>query len=536
MFQLHPIKLEPAESNICRALLSFCDSYNKDKSGSQQLELRITGGWVRDKLLGKQSHDLDIAINHLSGEEFASRLLEYLAAENPQMKAQSVHTIKKNPDKSKHLETCTTKLFGLDIDFVNLRSEKYTADSRVPVIECGTAEEDALRRDATLNALFYNLNQDKIEDFTGKGLDDLRNGILRTPLAPYQTFLDDPLRVLRLIRFSSTFDFQIDSNTIEAMPTDEIKQALIHKISRERVGVELDKILMGNNPIYGLRLISHVGLTNSIFNVGTLENTINEINQPAHLDVVKQRSALIDGQISAMSTSFKVFTTLIDKNYQSLQKVLTSVLLDTHLQKLFYLSTVLLPYENAVLRANPKRAAESAVPELILKEGLRLGKHDFEPVSTIVKEHKLAITAFQAFFDSHTIKRSELGTILAKYKAHSSLSVLVYAFAELLQNPEFKAPVLIEPHPQVLNLAEQLLSQSHYSLSKYENLMRYIENESLWDVHNVKPLVDGKTLSKELNKKPGPWMGEVTNMILVWQLDHPLGTKEECIEFIKSQI
>ena len=165
MFQLHPIKLEPAELDICRALLSFCESYNKDKSGPQQLELRITGGWVRDKLLGKQSHDLDIAINHLSGEEFASRLLEYLAAEDPQLKAQSVHTIKKNPDKSKHLETCTTKLFGLDIDFVNLRSEKYTADSRVPVIECGTAEEDALRRDATLNALFYNLNQDKIEDF-----------------------------------------------------------------------------------------------------------------------------------------------------------------------------------------------------------------------------------------------------------------------------------------------------------------------------------------------------------------------------------
>ena len=121
--------------------------------------------------MGKESNDLDIAINLLSGQDFASKLLEYSQQKGMDLgkNATSLHTIKKNPEKSKHLETCTTKLFGLDIDFVNLRNEQYTEDSRVPVIECGTAEEDALRRDATLNALFYNLNKSEIEDFTGKG-------------------------------------------------------------------------------------------------------------------------------------------------------------------------------------------------------------------------------------------------------------------------------------------------------------------------------------------------------------------------------
>lgn len=514
-----------------RLLLDFCTEYNAGKTDNK-LELRITGGWVRDKLLGKQSHDLDIAVNQLSGEEFASKLLEHMAAKNPQMKSQSVHTIKKNPDKSKHLETCTTKLFGLDIDFVNLRSEKYTADSRVPIIECGTAEEDALRRDATLNALFYNLNQDKIEDFTGRGLEDLRNGILRTPLAPYQTFLDDPLRVLRLIRFSSTFDFLIELSTLDAMTTGDIKLALIHKISRERVGVDLEKLLMGNNPLYGLRLISHVGLTSSIFNVGTLEKIIREVNDPEILALVEQRSEFVDTQIASLTDAFSVFSSLVGREFPIHHSVMADVFSDKHLQKLFFLSVVLLPYEDSGLRANPKRPQLSAVPELILKEGLRLGKHDFEPVSTIVKEHGTTKAVLEQFFGGERVQRSALGMAIAKYKTYARLSFLVYSFADLLG--QFNAPLVIEPHPLQHSVPEALLQGCRESLTGYEKIMQHIDEEHLWEAHTLKPLIDGKTLSKELNMKPGPWMGELTTKILLWQLDHPQGTQDECLTYIKS--
>jgi tRNA nucleotidyltransferase (CCA-adding enzyme) len=87
----------------------------------------------------------------------------------------------------------------------------------------GTAEEDALRRDATINALFYNLQTQQVEDFTSKGLEDLKNGIIRTPLPAFDTFHDDPLRVLRLIRFASRFRFHIEDEAIAAMQHDTIR-------------------------------------------------------------------------------------------------------------------------------------------------------------------------------------------------------------------------------------------------------------------------------------------------------------------------
>ena len=166
------------------------------------------------------------------------------------------------------------KVIWVDIDFVNLRSEEYTHDSRVPSIEFGTPEQDAVRRDATLNALFYNLNQGEIEDYTKRGLSDLQNGILKTPLAPIKTFLDDPLRIIRLIRFASKFNFVVESETLNAMKEEHNKSALLTKISKERIEIELRKILTSNNPGYGLQLINYVDLASSIFYVPELAKRV----------------------------------------------------------------------------------------------------------------------------------------------------------------------------------------------------------------------------------------------------------------------
>lgn len=105
-----------------------------------------------------------------------------------------------------------------------------------------------LRRDATINAMFYNINTSSIEDFTGRGRQDLQAKTLRTPLDPYQTFEDDPLRVLRLIRFASRLGYTIDQQALDAMRENEIKDALKRKISRERIGVEMEKALRGPGP------------------------------------------------------------------------------------------------------------------------------------------------------------------------------------------------------------------------------------------------------------------------------------------------
>lgn len=262
------IELTPIESTLRNLLLDVAHYIKKNgitEEGSDvarypETVLRFTGGWVRDKLLGVDSHDIDVGISSMTGYQFGLALKEYLdipenlekykkGLPNAEMNDAivSLHKIDANPEKSKHLETVTTKIFGLDIDLVNLRKETYSDDSRNPQMEFGTAVEDALRRDATINALFYNLNESRLEDLTERGLEDMKQNIIRTPLEPYQTFKDDPLRVLRLIRFASRLDYKIDDEAEKAMQNEDISAALKLKISKERVGAELEKMLHGKS-------------------------------------------------------------------------------------------------------------------------------------------------------------------------------------------------------------------------------------------------------------------------------------------------
>jgi tRNA nucleotidyltransferase (CCA-adding enzyme) len=153
------------------------------------------------------------------------------------------HVVQLNPDKSKHLETATMKLGKFDVDFVNLRSESYSEDSRIPAMKFGTPLEDALRRDLTINSLFYNINTQEVEDMTGKGVQDLKDGIIRTPLPAMQTLLDDPLRAFRAVRFASRFHFQFDPELRRAIQHPEVHSKLQHKVSRERISQEVLQML-----------------------------------------------------------------------------------------------------------------------------------------------------------------------------------------------------------------------------------------------------------------------------------------------------
>ena len=238
------------KEHALRQLLLDTSEYIGSLDGCQRPELRFTGGWVRDKLLGTTSHDIDIGIDCMTGLHFGNLMKQYLERQDLQTKDQrgvlgGLARIEANPEKSKHLETITTQILGFDIDLVNLRKETYSQHSRNPTMEFGSPEEDALRRDATVNALFYNLSSGQVEDFTGRGLRDMELKLIKTPLPPLQTFKDDPLRVLRAVRFASRLNYEIASEDRAAMSDDMIKEALKAKISRERVGIEVTKILRG---------------------------------------------------------------------------------------------------------------------------------------------------------------------------------------------------------------------------------------------------------------------------------------------------
>lgn len=253
------ISLTKHEQQILFVLMETVKKYNL---GTQ---VRIAGGWVRDKLLNRLNEDIDVAVDNMKGAEFANHVAEYLGSVG--LKTSSVGVIQANPEQSKHLETATTKVLDQWVDFANLRTEVYDPASRIPVVAIGTPTQDSERRDFTLNSLFYNLTTNAIEDLTGRGVADLRAGVIRTPLAPRVTFLDDPLRVLRGVRFASRYSFVLESDMRSHMADKDVVAALACKISRERIGIETDGMLGGSRPIAALRTLHSLGLIPVVFDV-----------------------------------------------------------------------------------------------------------------------------------------------------------------------------------------------------------------------------------------------------------------------------
>jgi hypothetical protein len=238
-----------------------------NKNTGLNATLRVAGGWVRDTLLCIPSHDIDMTVETppgvpelITGEKFAASLRDYQASLN--IPVHSLSVIKTNPDKSKHIETATMVVFGTPLEFCHLRSDEYCDSSRVPMTRRGTPLEDAIRRDFTVNALFYNLHTQLVEDYCG-GLEDLRNGVLRCPLPPRQTFLDDPLRLLRGVRFAGQLGFAIDDSVLSSA-SSEILTALERKVSRERIGIEWAKMLSLLRPHMCLDYLERMGVLRAI--------------------------------------------------------------------------------------------------------------------------------------------------------------------------------------------------------------------------------------------------------------------------------
>jgi tRNA nucleotidyltransferase/poly(A) polymerase len=230
----------------------------KKVANDNGVTVRVAGGWVRDKLLGRENKDIDISLDKMTGAQFAELVNKELHGN-----ADDVSIIKANPDQSKHLETATMNIEDLPIDMVNLRTESYSDNSRIPEVKMGTAEEDASRRDLTINSLFYNLNTGEIEDHTGHGVEDLKEGVIRTPLEAKQTFTDDPLRALRAIRFAARYGFKIAPETLEGMSDKEVHKALKEKISAERVLKELKESLV-KDPVLTIKTLVETGLSDAI--------------------------------------------------------------------------------------------------------------------------------------------------------------------------------------------------------------------------------------------------------------------------------
>ncbi|HRR62679.1 MAG TPA: HD domain-containing protein [Paludibacteraceae bacterium] len=221
-----------------------------ETADEQQEECYVIGGFVRDIFLKRSSKDIDIVVIG-SGIELAKRVVEKL-----DKKAKL--TVFKN------FGTAQVKTNDLEIEFVGARKESYRSDSRKPIVENGTLEDDQKRRDFTINTLALCLNKNRFGELVDpfNGYRDLQNSVLRTPLDPDITFSDDPLRMLRCIRFASELNFYVEVNTFEAIRRNKKR---IEIVSKERITDELNKIILSKKPSIGFILLDQSGLLELIF-------------------------------------------------------------------------------------------------------------------------------------------------------------------------------------------------------------------------------------------------------------------------------
>ncbi|WVQ71672.1 hypothetical protein IAR50_001212 [Cryptococcus sp. DSM 104548] len=298
------ISLDPQETSFVQLLDEFASAQ------SPPVECRIAGGWI----LSLPSADLDIALSISSGYAFAASFVDFV--------------------KAKGISTGS---------------------------EPGTPYEDATRRDLTINALFYNVHTRQIEDWTEKGLADLENQIARTPLAPRQTFQDDPLRIVRCVRFASRFNLHIAEDAYECIKEDDVKSGIITKVSKERIGIEMTKMIH-KNPFRALELIHELGLHPYVFNC--------DQNPPRH---------------EAFATA-QILRALSDRK---------------SVDEMLWLATAATPFRDMDVKRKGKSFPATAI---VIGEGLKLSTEIKTSVSNLFDAVKV--------IDPKATRRSDIGAVL----------------------------------------------------------------------------------------------------------------------------
>ncbi|MFI3277605.1 MAG: HD domain-containing protein [Rikenellaceae bacterium] len=241
------------------------------------VEAYVVGGYVRDFYLGRPCTDIDVVVVG-SGVEVA----EILGRE-----------LRTKVSIFKRYGTAMLRSEGLEVEFVGARKESYTPDSRKPSVEAGSLEDDQLRRDFTINAMAWSLNADSFGELLDPfdGIFDLEDCIIRTPCDPDITFSDDPLRMMRAIRFATQLGFDIDDETFEAIKRNRER---IKIVSRERIITELNKIVLAPMPSIGFDLLSLAGILELIFPEMQRLCGVERVGKHAHKDNFRHTLTVLD--------------------------------------------------------------------------------------------------------------------------------------------------------------------------------------------------------------------------------------------------
>ena len=445
---------------------------------------RVAGGWVRDKLLGKESDDIDIALNDMKGSTLANLINEELYPGK-----NKVGIIQQNVEKGKNLETATIKVYQTWIDLVNLRCDDKN--------KIGTPLTDAERRDLSINSLFYNINEEKVEDFTNKGIHDLENGIIETPIDAEITFRDDPLRILRMLRFAIKYKFRIGfniNNYIEKNK-EEIVKNFYDNISKERIEKELYKVFNMNNSSFAIAYLYSFNILDIIL----LTKNYDQENNYDNI-FLKIANLYILGEYLLEKT--KIFE--IEMNPENFNKIDYSLLLLT-----LYFRNIKNNNDNSLMNQ-------------------QILKFTYKTSTDYLKSNYLMCAYFDELYNlinQENYNRLFIGKVLRKITYKNILPCLyasiVYEYIEKTQLNN------------LMNDIDNNLLQN--IIEKNKRFLSYIINEDMMHIDKMKPLFNGKEILEKLNIKAGKELGILIENLIDEQIKEPNLNKDDAIVLLKKK-
>lgn len=551
---------------------------------TRRLVVRVAGGWVRDKILGlATTHDVDVTANCLTGVQLAELVQAHVRQQHEQHQQQqqqeevelrqrqqqqhqhdstaaavlsdatvaappplpslcgTMGVIQANPAQSKHLETATMRVAGLDVDFCNLRGDVYPEDglSRIPVTHFGTALEDAMRRDFTCNALFYNLSTGDVEDYTGRGYADLQSGRLVTPLDPRATFIDDPLRVLRAVRFAVRYGWAVDPAVVAAAQHPAVRTALAVKVSRPRLGTELEGMLSGKNarPVVALTMLAEWNLTTAVFCVpvagyqcaaltGTVAGVPYSHSESLHGDVAPQ--ILCERGWDESQRLLALLPRVLESHAAAVAALSAPPSASVVNSRLLPVVVVLLPFRHLICTELPKSSHATTTKQLsavtlMVRECVKFKNSDVQAVATLVDAVDGMADFLLGTANGVPANRLEAGLLVRNAKELWVTALLLATVLQLGRQQQQQQPDVVATHAT---------DWRRVGNAAYTAIVR-LNLDGCWQ---GRPLLDGKAIIAALRLPRGPAVGAYMELQARWMLQHPDGTRDDCLAHLQQQM
>ena len=455
------------------------------KNNLSSVVCRVAGGWVRDKLLGKDSDDIDIAVSGIEAWKLVYSINTELYPKKFKM-----GIIPKNPEKGKNIEVTTTNICNISIDFINLRIDEKRKST--PAIL------DAELRDLSINSMFYNINEQKVEDFTQRGIKDLEQGIINTPVDSDVAILNDSFIILRMLRFAIKFKFRIDDtiNNYLEKNRDIIIKNFYTKVSKERIEKEMSKIFQMDNSEYVIAYLCSFKLLDIIYLIKNYDSKNN-------FDTIFLKTANLYILGEYLLKKGKIFD-----NIEITEK--------TFKRRDYCFLLLTLYFRDKTDKLNV------SLNQKILKSTYRASNghqqenknmcRNFDDLYNMIKEEK---------YD-----RFKVGKALRRISYKNIIHILYACIAyEYIENFELNS-LLSEINEDKLQKI----------IEKNKKFLNYVINEDMLHIDKIKPLFPGKELLEILDIKTDKMIKPLLDYLIDEQIKNPKLDKEQAIKLLNKKL